>query len=389
MAPPWLSAVAKADIVRQSRGSKLNPDQVLVVCDLRGGNDGLNTVVPFTNQDYYKARPTLGIPADQVLKLDEALGFHPVMTGLRDLYQKGQVAVVMGAGYPNPNLSHFKSMDIWQSASPDGRMKNGWIGRAFDLAMQGGPLDPIAGMGLSTEKPRALMADRASIPCFAGLSDIQNMVGDPDAEKMLREIQGMDAMEGSATRAIQQANKSALDAMAVLKSQLSKYNQTQQYGDDAFGRGFKQIAQLVATSPQTRVIYFAAGGFDTHARQADAHSRLLKGFSDAMSSFMTEMEACGKADKVLVLAFSEFGRRTYENGSAGTDHGKAAPMFLIGKKVKGGLYGPRPDFANLDSGDLRFAIDFRQLYATALDSWMGSSSEVVLAEKFAPMNLLK
>src|SRR6185503_18088214 len=154
------------------------------------------------------------------------------------------------------------------------------------------------------------------------------------------------------------------------------------------GNGFRQIAHLIATSPQTRVIYFSAGGFDTHARQADSHERLLGGFSNAVSAFQKEMEGLGKDKNVVVLVFSEFGRRCYENASAGTDHGKAGPMFLIGSSVKGGLHGPLPDLANLEDGDLKFSIDFREVYATALDSWMGGDSEVVLGQKFNKIDAL-
>lgn len=388
MAPPWLSAIAKGDMVRTSRGRAIDPDTVLVVCQLTGGNDGLNTVIPHSLDAYYKARPVLGIPADKVLKIDQNLGFHPAMTGMHQLYQEKKVAIVQAVGYPNPNRSHFKSMDIWHSASPDGRMNDGWIGRAIDLKLEHGAVDPVDVVGLSNEKPRALVGRKASIPCFASLTDIQSMVGDADSERMLREIQGMAAMEGTVTRTIQDSSKTALDAMATLKTKLATFTPKQTYGNDEFGRGFKQIANLVGSNAHTRVVYFRAGGFDTHSRQAESHEKLLGGFSNAMLAFQREMEAIGKADKVMVLVFSEFGRRTYENGSAGTDHGQAAPMFLVGKRVKGGLYGPNPTFDDLQDGDLRWKTDFRQVYATALDDWMGSDSKVVLGESFNPLGVI-
>ncbi len=389
MAPAWLANVARADIAKLGSGKSLDPDNVLIVCQLSGGNDGLNTLVPFSNPDYYKARPSIGIPKETVLEFESGMGFHPEMAGLAQLYKEGKVAVIQGVGYPRPNQSHFKSMDIWQSASPDGVMKYGWVGRAMDISAAGGPLSPIAGIGLSTEKPLALTAKQASIPCFASLNDVLGMVGDPETEKMLREIQGMDAMEGTAVRTIQKANNTALDAMNLLKKQLDGYKSNQTYGNDRFGQGFRQIAQLVATSPQTRVIYFSAGGFDTHSGQANSHAALLKGFSDAVLNLQKELEAIGKADKVTILVFSEFGRRTYENGSAGTDHGKAGPMFMIGKNVKGGLYGPKPDFQSLDNGDLKWEIDFRQVYASALDDWLDTDSKSVLGESFTKLNLIK
>lgn len=388
VAPPWLSAVAKADVLRQVAGKRVDPDNVLVVCQLSGGNDGLNTVIPFSDPAYRTLRPTLAIEDEKILKLTSETGLHPSLTGLADLYKKGQVAIIQNVGYPNPNRSHFKSMDIWQSADPDNRLKYGWIGRSFDVRMAQSAVSAVAGIGLSVEKPLALQADHASIPCFASLADIQSMVGDPDTEKMLRQIQGQDAAQGTSTRVIQQANKSALDAMSELKDRLAQFTPKQTYGNDPFGNGFKQISQIVASSPATRVVYFSSGGFDTHSRQAEQHAKLLQNFSNALSAFMQEMEAAGKADKVIVLVFSEFGRRAYENGSGGTDHGKAAPMLLIGKRVKGGIHGPKPDLANLNDGDVMFHTDFRQVYATTLDQWMGIDSGKVLGEAFTHVPVL-
>ena len=388
VAPRWLSTIAHADVIRQAGGGKATGDTVLVVCQLSGGNDGLNTVVPWSNKRYYELRPSLGIPEAQVLKINNDLGFHPALTGLAELFQQKKVAVIQNVGYPQANRSHFKSMDIWQSASPDNKMKYGWIGRHFDQQSATGPQNPIVALGLSTDKPLALSGKIASIPCFASLVDVQSMVGDPDAEKMLRQIQGMDAMEGSDTRVVQQANKTALDAMALLSKQLQGYAPKQTYGNDPFGVGFKQISQLIATSPQTRVVYFSAGGFDTHAKQADQHKNLLTNFGNAINAFQKEMEAVGKADKVIVLVFSEFGRRTFENASGGTDHGAAAPMFLVGSRVKGGVYGPLPDLTDLQDGDLKYKIDFRQVYATTLDTWMGGDSALVLGQKFQSVDVI-
>jgi uncharacterized protein (DUF1501 family) len=389
VAPPWLSTIAHADVVRAAKGAKAAGDTVLVVCQLSGGNDGLNTIVPYANKLYYTYRPTVGIPEDKLLKIDEQMGFHPGLKGLAELYQQGKVAVIQNVGYPKPNRSHFKSMEIWQSASPEGNLKHGWIGRHFDHQLSQNPLNPVVALGLSTEKPIALHGQAASIPCFASLADVKNMIGDADAEKMLREIQGMDAKPGTATRAVQQASTTALDALSILRKQVSGYEPKGTYANDAFGNGFKQIAQLVATSPATRVVYFSAGGFDTHARQPDAHEKLLTGFGNAVNAFQKEMEAIGKADKVIVLAFSEFGRRVQENASLGTDHGAAGPMFLVGSRVKGGLHGPIPDLQNLDNGDLRHTQDFRGVFATTLDGWMGGDSEVVLGQKFDRVDVLK
>jgi uncharacterized protein (DUF1501 family) len=385
-APRWLSTIAQADVVRQAAGGKAAGDTVLVVCQLSGGNDGLNTVVPYANKRYYALRPTLGLAEEKILKITDDLGFHPALGGLADLYRQGKVAVIQNVGYPRPNRSHFESMAIWQSASRERSLKHGWIGRHLDHV---NPSNPVVSLGLSTEKPLALTAQRASVPCFASLADLQSMVGDPDVERMLREIQGVDAEQGTSTRLVQQANRSALDAMSSLTKQLQTYTPQGTYANDPFGNGFRQIAHLIAASPATRVVYFSAGGFDTHARQADTHERLLRGFANAIQTFQGEMEAIGRADKVVVLVFSEFGRRVSENNSQGTDHGAAAPMFLVGSRVKGGFHGPLPNLDDLRDGDLKHSIDFREVYAAALDEWMGGDSAVVLGEHFQPLPVFR
>jgi uncharacterized protein (DUF1501 family) len=206
--------------MRNARGMKAAKDTVLVVCQLSGGNDGLNTIVPFNDPTYYALRPTLAIAKDKVLQIGEPVGLHPAMTGIAELYKEGKVAVIQNVGYPRPNRSHFKSMEIWQSGGTE-CPKHGWIGRHFDAQMGSGSLNPVVALGLSTDRPRALEGQKASIPCFASLVDIQNMVGDPDAERMLRQIQGADAPAGSPLRVVQQANKAALDAMSELSKKLS------------------------------------------------------------------------------------------------------------------------------------------------------------------------
>lgn len=387
--PRWLAAVAHGDLIRAAGGRKVDPDNILVVCQLSGGNDGLNTVVPFADPLYAKARPTLALKGDEVLHLNDTMGLHPTMGGLATLFKEGKVAIVQNVGYPNPNRSHFKSMDIWQSASPDAKLPFGWIGRSMDERLAQQMYNPVACVGLSTERPLALQAKDASIPCFASLADIKSLVGNADAEKLLRQIQGRDAEQGSAIRTIQDANRAALDAMNMLNAKLDGAKPKQTYGENGFGRGFAQISQLLMASPQTRVVYFSHGGFDTHSRQKDAHAKLMQEFSDAVLAFQREMEAAGLDKKVTLLVFSEFGRRVEENGSLGTDHGEAAPMFLIGSRVKGGFHGPNPDLANLSRGDVPWKTDFRSVYATTLENWLGNDAGLVLGSEFPTLDLIK
>ena len=379
-APPWLASIAKADVLKLSKGGVLDPDNILVVCQLSGGNDGLNTVVPYTDSRYYELRPSLAVPEAQVLKLNESLGLHPSLNGFEKLYKSGKLAIVQNVGYPNPNRSHFRSMEIWQTANPDMPEQYGWLGKYLDDQAKVGSTNPVVALELGRTKSAALSAKVASVPCFASLADVKALVGDQDAERFLREIQGMGG--GADEASVRKATTSALDAMAELNASIDKHQSKFTYSGDAFGQGFKQIAQLIATSPKTRVLYFSGGGFDTHSRQAETHEKLLRGLGDAISTFMDEMAALGKADKVTVMVFSEFGRRVGENNSQGTDHGAAAPMFVVGGKVKGGLIGETPDLTQLDRGDLKWKTDFRQVYSTMLDEWMGAESAKIFGKKF-------
>jgi uncharacterized protein (DUF1501 family) len=386
VAPRWLSTIAQADILRVAKGGKPTSDTVLVVCQLSGGNDGLNTVIPYADKTYYQLRPTLAIPDSASLKLNDSMALHPSLTGVQTLFKEGKVAIVQNVGYPHPNRSHFESMRIWQSASPENTLRYGWVGRHLDQQSTTGPLNPVVALGLSREQPLALQGHTSSVPCFASLADMSSLVGDADTQAMLRQIQTLDHNASPAEETVKKAADAALDAMSILSKQVQTFKPTQTYDKDQFGQGFKQIAQLIATSPATRVVYFSAGSFDTHANQIVTHQRLLQQFGNAVLAFQREMEACGRADKVIIVTFSEFGRRAAENGS-GTDHGKGAPMFVIGKGVKGGMYGSNPDLQNLDGGDIAYKVDFRQVYATALDQWMGGDSEIVLAQKFEAMPL--
>ena len=379
-APPWLASIAKADALKLSRGGVVDPDNILVVCQLSGGNDGLNTVIPYADAAYYSYRPTLAIAESSVLKLNESLGLHPSLAGFEKLFKSGKLAVVQNVGYPNPNRSHFRSMEIWQTANPDMPEQYGWLGKYLDSQAKLGSTNPVVALELGRTKSVAFNAKTASVPCFASLADVKALVGDADAERFLREVQGIGG--GADQASVRQATTSALDAMAELNASIDKHQSKFVYGSDAFGQGFKQIAQLIATSPKTRVLYFSGGGFDTHSRQAAEHERLLKGLGDAIATFMDEMAAIGKADKVTLVVFSEFGRRVSENNSQGTDHGAAAPMFVIGGKVKGGLIGDKPDLTQLDRGDLKWRTDFRQVYATLLDEWMGAESASIFGKKF-------
>jgi len=388
-APPWLAQIAHADAQRLKKGEKLPNDHILVVLQLTGGNDGLNTVVPYRDEVYYRARPTLAIPESQVVPLEEPLGLHPALAPLKPLYDERAIAIVQNVGYPNPNRSHFRSMEIWQTADPDGHSRYGWLGKYLDT-LTDAAANPVMAISFTQELPLALQGRKAQVPCFASLADLQLMSGDPELERTLKQLTHAEERKmDSPAAVIRHSTRTALEALEQLRERIRHYRPNANYGNDPFARGLQQAAQIIATSPQTRILYVSVNGFDTHAGQANTHARLLGQFAEAVRAFYADLMAMGKADRVLLMVFSEFGRRVHENGSLGTDHGAAAPMFLIGKRVHGGVHGDPPDLRNLDSNnDLRMQTDFRRVYATVL-TWLGGDPEAVLGKGFAPLELVR
>ncbi|MCB1186838.1 DUF1501 domain-containing protein [bacterium] len=378
LTPAWLRGVALAQKTERLNGVTARNDNVLVVCQLSGGNDGLNTVIPYSVKDYYRLRPGIGIAEKQQIPISDTLALHPALKPLKGLWDEGSLAIINGAGYPEHNRSHFRSMKIWQTASPDAQATTGWLGNYLDQLQN--PVSPVAGLCLDTAANPAMTAGHVSVPTIASLDDISELAGTQDAEAAMRAIQQMDGNGGFAH--VSESTNSALDAVHELNSMLGKYENVIEYKDDKFSSGFRQLAKLIAVSPLTRVAYLSVGGFDTHAGQADKHAELLGNFASGLSSFMDEMAQIGMRDKVTVLAFSEFGRRVKENGSGGTDHGQAGPIFIAGGAVKGGLHGEYPSLSDLDDGDLRYNTDFRKVYATVLDRWLAADSEKLLGGRF-------
>ena len=387
-APPWLAHIAHADAQKLRQGEKLPNDHILVVLQLTGGNDGLNTVIPYREELYYRARPTLAIPEAQVTPLDDRLGLHPALAPLKPLYDARALAILQNVGYPNPNRSHFRSMEIWQTADPDGYGRYGWLGKYLDT-LTDAAANPVMAISFTQELPLALHGKKAQVPCFASLADLQVMARDPDLERTLKSLAESDERKmDSPAAVVRQSTRTALEALEYLRERVRGYQSQAQYGNDPFARGLQQAAQIIATSPHTRILYVSVNGFDTHAGQATTHQRLLGQFAEAVRAFYSELQAMGKAEKVLLMVFSEFGRRVQENGSLGTDHGAAAPMFLIGGRVKGGLHGDPPDLRNLDgNNDLRMQLDFRRVYATVLE-WLGGDPEAVLGKGFTPVKVV-
>ena len=391
--PPWLSKMVWAEGSQNAFGAAGGAaKRSLVVIQLTGGNDGLNTVIPYADASYRTNRPTIGIPDNQVLHLTDSIGLNPNMAGMKSLYDKGQLAVVQGVGYPNPNRSHFRSMEIWQTAEPDRPGTEGWVGRYLDAVRQG-RTSPLTGINIGNEMNEALQSAHAAVPVIQGLANFGVVfpnAGEGDTRaQVLKQIQLADT-NTKYGQLFAQTARETYDSADQIRAGIQKYHSTVQYPVGGFGQGLQEVAQLVAADLGTRVYYvsFGGGSFDTHAQQAQRHPRLLTQLSDGLAAFQADLEQMGKADNVVTLAFSEFGRRVHENANGGTDHGTASEMFVVGKPIKGGLYGEYPSLTNLDAGDLKFTTDFRSVYATVLDRWLGVHSELVLGKQFPDLKFV-
>jgi uncharacterized protein (DUF1501 family) len=389
---------------------------ILVVLQMAGGNDGLNTVVPYADDAYHVARPRLRLAADQILKIDNHIGLNPRLTGLKSLYDEGHMALVQGVGYPNPNRSHFRSTEIWQTASDaDHTLSEGWLGRYFDNCCSGA--DPTVGVAIGEETPQAFAAKNPTGVTFSRPEQFRFRPSEPDNGKMsaeevfFRQLNEAGGGEDSGTAtsntggsigAISGKTKNELSTLdflqrTALDAQLSsdkvlaiarKYKSTVPYPQGQLAASLNIIARMIAGGLATRVYYASQGGFDTHAGQINTHQRLMGEFNDAVAAFAADLKQQGNFDRVLMITFSEFGRRVQENANGGTDHGTAAPMFVFGGAVKAGLFGKYPSLTELDHGDLKFNTDFRSVYGTVLERWLKAPSQVVLGRKFPVLGIV-
>ena len=389
---------------------------ILVVLQMAGGNDGINTVVPYTNDFYRNTRPKLGLTANQILDLNGEIGFHNALAGFKNLYDAGHLAVVQGVGYPNPNRSHFRSTEIWQTGSDSDKVeKYGWLGRYFDNACAG--CDPTVGVDIGGQTPQAFFAKTptgislANPQSYRFLSPGRFRPGQVDLleesyEKM-NEIpdSAPDVNSGGSISALAAGmpqpgasalhfiERTALDAQVSsdqIRAIVARVKNQESYPATQLGNNLKLVAQLIAGGLSTRVYYVSQGGYDTHVNQAGTQDRLLKELGDAVNAFVGDLKAQGNLQRVLLMTFSEFGRRVTENASGGTDHGAAAPLFVIGDKVKAGLLGRYPSLAPQDlfEGDIKYTVDFRSVYASVLEGWLKTKSTPILGRQFEPLQLV-
>jgi uncharacterized protein (DUF1501 family) len=364
-------------------GEPRDPNRILVIFEMSGGNDGLNTVVPYGDDTYYRLRPRIGIKPNKLRKLDEHFGLSPGMVGFERLYKEGRLAIVHGCGYDNPSFSHFTSMAYWHTAAPNSGEEYGWVGRLADA------IDPDATpnyvVNVDTTQSLAVQS-RLHTPVV--FDDPERFARNTlyDEKPMLEKVAEIEPGMSASRRYLLDVARSAQDASALVRRAWANYRSPIDYG--LVPLNLPKVAALIEAGMPARLYYvaFRNNAFDTHVQQADLHQRLLTYTSDAVYGFMRDMERIGRADDVTMLIFSEFGRRVPENTSLGTDHGAANTMFLVGKPVKGGHYGEVPSLDKLDAGDnLVYTTDFRRVYATAMQGWLGSSdTRAVLRGEFAP-----
>ncbi len=378
--------------------------RILVVIQLAGGNDGLNTIIPYAADPYYRERPRLAVAKDEVLKLNDELGLHPKAEGLKQLWDDGRLSIVQNVGYPNPNRSHFVGTRIWQTASPDDRLHEGWLGRYFDSECKGADPDPKMGIALTDEMPLGMMGQKF-MPIatddprnwqFRGAERVSNLAGDGMHEG---DAPGKDATgDGKANRRGEQPSvlgflrRSTLDtAVCVeeIRAAARKEIAGARFPRGRLAQSLENVARMIVAGLPTTVYYVSLGGFDTHANQGERHGNLLRELGAAIQAFVRAMERTGNGSRVVLMTFSEFGRRVAENASGGTDHGEAAPLFVVGEAVKPGLVGKSPDLTKLHRGDVAFDLDFRRVYATMLEGWLKTDATRILGGKFPALPILK
>ncbi|MEM6820984.1 MAG: DUF1501 domain-containing protein [Verrucomicrobiota bacterium] len=380
----------------QAATGRDNP--ILVILQLGGGNDGLNTVVPFAHDAYYTARPNLAVKASSVLKLGDEFGLNPALSGIKSLYDSGNAAIINGVGYPNPNRSHFRSMEIWHTASDSNKNEHyGWLGNYFDNTCQGSP-EPSNGISIGNNPPQAFHGKKQIGISMTSPKSYQFIEDEPTPDGNSETMTGdsINELNGSAPAEDSLQNldflrRTTMDAEVsseTIHTMTKAQKNTISYPQTKLGRDLSLVAQLIAGGMPTRVYYVNHGGFDTHANQQGTHTRLITEFSNAVSAFCSDLKKMGHFDRVLMMSFSEFGRRVKENGSRGTDHGVAGPTFLFGGNLKGGCYGKYPSLTDLTKGDLKHNTDFRSIYSTILDGWLKTNSQSILKRKFPHMSFI-
>ena len=357
----------------------------LVVIQLGGGNDGLNTIIPYRNDQYYRYRPNISIKKTEVIKLSEDLGLNPSMEKLITFYDQGELLFINTVGYPNPDRSHFRSMDIWNSAcDPKQYLKTGWLGRALD-AMCNNNDKPYFGYESGEMLSLAMKGETVKGMAAENIERLHRSSQD----QFLADVSNKHKVEGNAVDYLYKTYQDIRNSASYLKEKIGIRSSISHFPENPFSKNLQDIAQLINAGVETRIYYASTTGFDTHARQLEQHNNLLRRVSESLAAFVDELKRSNQFDSTLILAFSEFGRRVKENGSFGTDHGTANNLWILGGKLKkSGFLNEGPDLTDLDGFDLKYSVDFRSIYATVLDNWLAVDSKKVLADSFVNLGFV-
>lgn len=408
----WMGRASAQEINAASR-------KIFVVIQMAGGNDGLNTVIPYADSKYQQLRPTLGFKdtelkdaAGNSMILDNNLGLHPALSEIKQLFDAKRVAIVTGVGYPTPNLSHFLSQDIWQTANTNGGSGNGWLGKYADQKLVG--QSSLAAVSVGGSLPKALFADKYVTPnispaggtdAFANyqyLTDSRNAADKNNQINTFKTENTRSFDAGSFLGTIAKASFDAEEGAAQLRTAVAGYSSPVTYPTtgNQLGSAMRMVAQIATTVADANLFYVQIGGFDSHSAQIGStqaptdktigdHATLLGNVSKSIKAFYDDMAAHGLADNVVLMTWSEFGRRPNENASRGCDHGTASVQLIVGNPIQGGLYGQQPSLTDLDSaGNMKFKVDFRSTYATILDKWLGADSKAILGSQFENLDFL-
>ncbi len=383
--PSFLKAFEQSTLPTQSAGEK-----ILVIIQLSGGNDGLNTVVPFKNEIYYQKRPRLAIPASEVLRIHPEQGLHPALTSLQKLYAQGQLTILNQVGYPNPDRSHFRSMDIWQTASESHEyLSTGWLGRYLDASCAGDC--PIAHKVMEIDDTLSLALKGQKIKGLA-TTQTEKLFQATQNNHIQRIAQLASAHADHPHEDVAYLYKTLAETVSsaqYLHTKTKTYQNTLAYPAHEFGQQLKTIAQLINAGAETSVYYTSLSGFDTHVNQKNIHEKLLKIYSESIEVFVQDIQKGGRWQDTVVMTFSEFGRRVAQNAGGGTDHGTANNVFLMGGKLKkAGIWNEAPTLTDLEDGDLKYKIDFRNIYATLLKKHLKTEDKTILGKDFQTLDFL-
>lgn len=380
LAPNFINSLGLSPIAFQ--GKKL------VIIQLSGGNDGLNTIVPYRNDIYYRSRPEIGLRKNEILSLNDELGMNPALASLKSLFDDGLVSIINSVGYPNPDRSHFRSMDIWHSASDSDRYwKTGWLGRYLDSECQS--CDSLH-KAIEINSTLDLAMKGESVKGLA-MEDPQKLLRDIDRGHN-RTIAKMGNSNDHEHENVEYLYKTLIESVSsadYIEEKVKLYKSKANYPQNRFARNLKTIAEMIGSGLETTVYYTQLGGFDTHAQQRNRQERLLRTYAESVEAFVKDLKTSDNLKDTVILTFSEFGRRVAQNASGGTDHGTANNLFVIGESVKAGIFNKAPDLTDLDQGDLKYQIDFRTIYASLLDDWLAADHEVILKQSFSKLPFLE